>query len=220
MERLNRPILSYLINTNKKIQSDKANQWWEVSQQDIVEWLALRYITAQKAISRAYRRWKLRSFHKNNVFLVDVYFDEFRSNIDDVYIVGDFTTQPWIDKIRMKYSFHFKWFKIQVRMRNRSEFKFICNGSYAWSTQYKTVLCQNFEENNVFTVRFNANKDRKKYFRNKWSKSFVTTQPEYTFLVQSPRYSINSSNNELKDKEKWSKQLRFTQIMSTVKSTK
>ena len=120
----------------------------------------------------------------------------------------------------MKYSFFFKWFKVLVRIKNRAEFKFILNGSYVWWSKYKIVICNNFEENNIFTTKINYAKERRKIFQSKWSKSLGIIQPELSFLIQKSSDSSTNTINDCKDIGKGEKQLRFSQILSSVKSTK
>lgn len=139
METKTQTILNYLMVQNLSASTPKADSPTGVSwASGIVQRIAELMIEAQVKISRAFRSWKLRWSRKNNLFLRDIFFDENISNFDEVYIMGDFTPQPWVDKVKMEYSLFFRAFRARVLIKDSNRFKFIVNGRYIKANTFIT----------------------------------------------------------------------------------
>ena len=135
-------------------------------------------IKSQIAISRAFRRWRLKKLRRNNKYVLDIFFSTSWKETNEVYVVGEFTSIPWEDKIRMNYSHFFNWYKAQIIISDWCMFKFIVDNQYVWSNHYQTVTTSNWIVNNVFKIKSHnflftperGSRRRNSKLRKAWSK--------------------------------------------------
>ena len=83
----------------------------------IITHLANLMIQAQITISRAFRRRKIRKIRKTH-FLADIYYQDLKFSGEDVYLIGDFSKNPWDEKIKMKYSFSERCYTTRILLLN------------------------------------------------------------------------------------------------------
>jgi serine/threonine protein phosphatase PrpC len=119
-------------------------------------------VESQIKIRRAFKNWKLRGLRKDKRFVVDVYFDENVGNFDVVYLVGEFETNSWTDRVKMTYSHFHRAFKAKVVMKEKTYFKFLVNGKYICSNSYPTTPDK---DHNIFKLA--ENKRRVTYLTHK-----------------------------------------------------
>ena len=99
--------------------------------------LAQIYSLAQITISRSFRRYRLRKNKQKNTYSIDFYFDENVSYTDQVDLVGNFTTNPWKDKVPMEYKFFHRSFMARATAKDTVHCKFYVNGIETVSKAYK-----------------------------------------------------------------------------------
>ena len=215
METKTQTILSYLIVQNLSACTPKADPPSDDSlATEVIQRLAELMVEAQVKISRAYRGWKLKWSRKKNLFLRDIFFDENISNLDEVYIVGDFTSQPWVDKVKMEYSLYFRAFRARVLIKDSNQFKFIVNGRYQCSKLYKTTA---IHQNNTFQVRENKSK-RNAYLNYTWR----SVELKASVLVSSSTVTgLDPANKKIasKPENRAQKHLSFIKLSKHIRSS-
>lgn len=96
----------------------------------IIKMTAQKIIWAQRVISRAVKRWILKTMKKSNTYIVDIYYEADYDIAENVYLVGEFTNPKWLNQIQMKYSFFHRAFSATVKITQGDQFKFIINGTF------------------------------------------------------------------------------------------
>lgn len=120
--------------------------------EEIVQTISLIMIKSQIAISRAFRKWRLRKLRKNNKFLLDIYFSTSGKEASEVSVIGEFAPKSWESKIPMRYSYFFQWFTARIIVYDWCLFKFIVDNHYVWSNNYHTFTTADSIVNNVFKL--------------------------------------------------------------------
>lgn len=87
-------------------------------------------LDAAKVLKPALRRWLIRKWAAQRVYLADIYFEADHDIAEEVFIVGEFTQPKWLVKVPMKYSSFFRAFKAQVKIHDNCQFKFIIDGMF------------------------------------------------------------------------------------------
>lgn len=119
----------------------------------IAEHLARRIIDAQICISRAFRKRRLRLFAKNWKYLVDLYFNTSGNGEKEVYVVGEFSQNPWSEPIKMKYSLVHRCHTVRLPISNWWQFKFMVNDRFYCSEFHEKIATQDSFVNNIFLVK-------------------------------------------------------------------
>jgi hypothetical protein len=212
METSRKPILKYLIKNNKNHSGFR-----QFKKQAVVDRIAHMLIRAQTVISRAYRRWYLRRSKANNIFEADIHIGELLHYNKQIYLLGDFTDNPWMDKLKMNYSYLHRSYFVRAQIMEGSKFKFQVNGTYKLSKGYEVKTEISGEKLNTFSL--NRNQSNKILYQIKRPKTHTLTGgncPKFYHLVKKSANQIKTFNQSQPN----TKFTSLSKILTTIPGTR
>lgn len=96
----------------------------------MIQTVANEIIQAQKLISKAFRRMRIRKFAHKQIYIADIHYEADPDIAKEIFLVGEFTIPKWSIQIPMKYSFYHRSFLTQVKIQENCQFKFIVDGTF------------------------------------------------------------------------------------------
>jgi hypothetical protein len=164
--------------------------YWTLLEKDfMIQTSANAFIHAQKIISRAFRRMKLRKLARKHIFIADIYYEADPDIAKEIFLVGEFSAPEWAVQIWMKYSFFHRAFLCQVKIQGNWQFKFIVDGTFVWWPQYTFKYTKEKFVNNIFDL----NNINRKHF----SSPFKKMGNMNGFLSSKREQYLRKKNNEI-----------------------
>lgn len=94
----------------------------------------------------------MRKLARKRQYIADIYYEADPEVASEVFLVGEFTTPQWKVMIPMKYSYFYRAFKVQVKVHEGCQFKFIVNGTFVVCSQYALTYTKEKFSNNIFEL--------------------------------------------------------------------
>jgi len=89
---------------------------------------------------------------KKGFYNCSFYYSNFKSIKSNVYLVGEFPSSFWKIPVKMKFDPFFHSFKCNIFIKEGFQFKFIENGNYVTSFDYKITYDKFGFQNNIFVL--------------------------------------------------------------------
>jgi len=119
-----------------------AFKWYKQRKQHIINTFKAKLERCQMLLCRLFRGYLFRkAFLANTIIFMDVYLplSAVGRKDADVFVVCDFTEDPWKDQTKCEYTEFFNAYKAVIPVVDGTQFKFITNGEYIASTLHPTI---------------------------------------------------------------------------------